>query len=203
MAEVPEPKSTLEQLVNAQKPWDNGEVLELPDLAAFRDLEDTFSNYVPCAGRDMIRWLGRKNIEDLVRPKKFFGRIANITLVYVSEPNDYAAENDFSFGPGTTRGLCFKDQNEITKQYMFGFTFLSELHSTGKGSIGTLRSFLAYAPPQLQDNFLGRSFTIRRVVSKPTIEAGVSLEELRAKSIKTALRVRANKAAYPYGGMSK
>lgn len=69
MAEVPEQKSTLEQLVNAQKLWDNGEVLELPDIAAFRNLEDTFSNYVPCASRDMIRWLGRKNIEDLVRPK--------------------------------------------------------------------------------------------------------------------------------------
>ncbi len=201
MSEFEAAVDPLASYVKTPIPWVNGDVVSVLDLTDFKKLEDGLTDHIPHKERHVAMWEGRKDIGEILRPKKFFGRIAQIELVFTDAPKEFIQQN-FLHLKNSTTGISLSDTDEHIRSYMFGFEFFAGLFSTGKGRIGTLNTFVAYAPPTKHkdpDNFFFNGH-IRRVVAKPSVITNIPLSKLRQNSINNALKLREHAARHPYSG---
>lgn len=201
MSEVDPTLNPFARLVKEPVPWVNGEVVAVPDFAEFEQLENCFTDYLPHNPSQLRMWMGRKNLEDILRPKKFFGKIADIELIFTDAPRQFMTQNYIQLQRSMTN-ISLSDASEHIQAYMFGFEFFAGLFSTGRGRVGTLNSFIGYAPSLVaNDHTLEvKSAPIRRVVAKPSVITDITLNDLRTESINTALRLQKYAVAHPYRG---
>ena len=186
-------------------PWIVGDVVELDDLRDYRALEDTLIDYIPHTDLAENMWLGRKPIEQILTPKKFYGRICDISLVFTDQPYEYVRVSDYKL---TANALA---DTTLTPGFSLGFVMHAALNSTKGGNIGTLDTFVAYAYQCIDKHPNGRYYFknpstsagacgIRRAVCKPVVTTDTPLLELRQASIQKAIQVHAWALKHLYGG---
>ena len=192
-----------------QVPWVAGDVIKLPNIQDYVKFEDRLIDFVPHSKQAKFIWEGREKIDQKITPKKFYGRVCDISLTYIDQPYDYIQ----AYTTGQRRDTLLNTTQ--TPGFAFGFILQAALSSTGRGTIGALDTFIAYAYQGLEQQKNGLYYFkspnassvgacgIRRVVCTPTVVTDTPLEELRESSRQTALRLKRWAMKHPYRGATE
>ncbi len=115
-------------------------------------------------------WAARLPLTEHIRPDKFYGRLATITLEVMANPYDRlvdARERGLKMGLGSFNKRLIPEQ-DLT----YGFIFRAEAYSSGKGCVAEVNTEMWYMPSRRN----GRTRTnyheggvVMRVIAKPTL----------------------------------
>jgi hypothetical protein len=113
-----------------------GNVITLIDATQLHEFEDLIAAEVnPHMGPpDLEAWGGRTALKDILRPSKFNGRIINIALEVMHNPqNDYCRQQDHGF------------REPVSHNISHGFNLTADAKSSGRGVVGQIQGYLWYA----------------------------------------------------------
>lgn len=132
--------------VDALQPGDVIQFADLTELVAFEDsiVQKIDPNY------SAELWDARPHIRNLIRPPKYNGNIADISLVMLDEPYQQllsAGSRGYKNGRSHSinRRLTEKNEIEYAPQYM-GFQLLASAKSISQSTIGQIQTELYYFP---------------------------------------------------------
>lgn len=197
-----------------------GDVVELADVTELPQFEDlvaitidrqVIEVYPAISSRlNLAAWAGRSAIGELIRPQKprpFNGTIAGVKLEVMDDAVarlQDANERGWTFMQGKGSGQPTKfsqtDRNKLLFDLWKGFTLTAEAKSSGRGTIGEIRTELWYMPLPTDLNHgrahqnVGRNggSTVRRFVARPKLDTD-KFTEFHERSQRIGLEVlRAN-----------
>ncbi|MBI4101174.1 hypothetical protein HY441_01715 [Candidatus Microgenomates bacterium] len=160
---------------------DDIRLADITELAAFEDL--IAQSVDPNFDREL--WATRPALQDLIRPPKFNGTIADITLEEMDHPYQRLLDArqrgwHFQRGGGSFE-LSSRFASELIPKYR-GFILAASGRSSGRGTIGSIQTEIWYYPlpleierrasgkDRIRKNPVYRGQAIRRVVAVPKID---------------------------------
>ena len=175
------------------------EVFELADAAQLDAFETEFVQlHLPSKYTDKYsRWETRKPLSVLITPPKFYGRLVNVLVVPLDKPFDELNNSGHS---RTNRKTI--DQSDMAERTI-GFDIFADLHSTGRGVIGSTQS-KAWIWQRSDGQSIRSTSRLTngeygRLVEKP-IRTRECIEELLVKSSDISLKLLSYAVRYPYMG---
>lgn len=193
-------KSTKETQTSLNEILRTDGVIELAkpsELVAFEDFIAAGIN-PEMSERQTNDWDCRLDIGGIIRPPKFNGRITNIRLEPMEDPLRRlldANERGLRFVKGFVLSPLSHDENELQllSQPYRGFSLTADALSTGKGTVGQIRTELWYGPsaprkPGSSYSVEGRAANvnggIRRYIARPEMHHK-SFEDHHRSAIKS------------------
>ncbi len=199
-----------------------GDFILLDDITQLPKIEDMVAEYIDPEATKSMRdaWCGRVAIKDLVRPPKFNGTIADVKLVVMDEPYERlfdAVERGWRFMKGRGSGVPVKRFSDgVTPDGFFGFTFVANAKSTGKGTIGQIQAEIFYggiatqtltsrtlksgevsrASYTFKQTVMHAGSSVQRYVTKPKIEDKLFIE-LDENSKKIGFEILRQNVSHP------
>lgn len=177
-----------------------GAIIEFNDITELPAFEDALAEAID---PDMTparseAWQGRVNIQNLIRPHKFYGRITDVHLEVMAEPYQRlidARERGWQVGRGGSYRLTSKFADQLIPQYR-GFIFRATA-LRGRMEIDQIRAELWYYPVSVTSYIHPESgkvciyketeahsgCSVIRVVAKPKMEADFIKLDAMAKKI--------------------
>ncbi|MCA9337754.1 hypothetical protein KC951_03525 [Candidatus Saccharibacteria bacterium] len=137
-------------------------------------------------------WEGRPPLGDMVRPPKFYGRIGNVVVAHIEDPFTELV---------TTRKrykTTLEPNEEWYREHIIGMSVAAELHSTGRGTIGSL-STLIWLYPRISLDTAVNNGAYHRVLEKPK-QVSQSVIEVIENSSAIARQNIAQAIQHPYSG---
>lgn len=165
-------------------PWEIGDEVVFSDAVEFMRFEETLPRYIDQTATDA--WACRPNIKEQLRPAKFNGRMAGVTLVPISP--DRIVNNSWLTIDGRNTYRRINIDAEPLSELTIVFDLFARAMSSGRGQIGTISSTLLYRPRPFSTSSGYRAATgaypygIRRHIQKPIISNEIAFDEL----VKTA-----------------
>jgi hypothetical protein len=200
-----------ELIERTEKPWQTGVPIKFGSMSELNDYEDVIRDATDLGNalrQDVFaNWDGRQKLKDIVRIRKFNGRLLNIQLVPLeTDPDVYTILETQSFVGGGKKTL---DDTKNTPECVNGFEFSADAHSTGRGIIGAIHSYLIYAPlstsrgdvdyKRPSRNLHAHPIGLRRFISIPTIVTITTPEEIKAESAEIAFKDKRYALRRPFG----
>ncbi len=174
-------------------PFQADAVIEFGDATELHPFEDIVATYLRPSmnGNGDLDWRGRLKLKDLLRPHRFNGPFADISLQVMDNPVvqlESARSRGYSFNSGRVNTQLKQRFAESYEQNQaLGFSFQANATSAGRGVIGLIQAELWYLPSNGTMTH-GGTTGVHRVVTKPLTDHE-KFVDLEAESTRIAYKL--------------